>query len=208
MASGRGIGSSGRRHLPRHYPALPAANRDWGRRLADGGETPVRASPTKSGRARLPPVRGADGHRAGGAWRGGRRPRGARPGAAAFREVTAAGLSETLQRLLFLCVDWDETRQPAQGEDLFQGRADLAQDQSPADLFQLAMSCHQLAEQGGGHPLDPAEVQDELAAAGVLRQSEQLLAGRLDRLLLKDAASREPRYRDIADCFDFQPMPV
>src|SRR3954452_7607610 len=80
------MGSPGRGDLSRHCPPLPPAHRDRRRRLADGRETPLRATATAGGRARLPAVRGPDGHRAGGAGRGGRGPRGAGPGAAPFPE--------------------------------------------------------------------------------------------------------------------------
>src|SRR5205807_7199027 len=61
------------------------------------------------------------------------------------------------------------------------------------------------AQGGAGEELDVLEVEQDLAAAELVHELEQLLADDLDVLLVEDLLVDEVDDGDVADVFDFQP---
>src|SRR5207244_7862672 len=90
-------------------------------------------------------------------------------------------------------------------EDRVDLRVDLAQDQLAAGALELAVERDQLAQRGAGQELDVLEVEQDLPAAELVDELEQLLADDLNVLFVEDLLVHEVHDGDIADIFDFQP---
>src|SRR5262245_64500215 len=96
--------------------------------------------------------------------------------------------SERLQRLLLFLHDLEELVELGDLEHLVDLRVDVTQDQFALGGLQLLVQGDELAERRAGEVFDVAEIQEDLAAAVLVDEAEELLADDLDVLLVQDLA--------------------
>src|SRR5205085_2565273 len=111
---------------------------------------------------------------------------------------------EGLQGGLLLLLDVEEFIEFGDLKYLVYLRIDVAQDQPAAYALQLLVEGDQLAQRRAGEVLDVAEVEQELAAAFLVDEAEELFADHLNVLLVEDFLVDEVDHRHVADVLDFQ----
>src|SRR5262249_20749964 len=114
------------------------------------------------------------------------------------------GRLERLQGRLLVLLDVEELVQLGDLEDLVDLGIDVGQDQPAAGRLEFLVQGDELAQGGAGEVLDVAEVEQELAAAFLVHQAEELIADDLDVLLVQDLAVDEVDHGDIADVLNLQ----
>src|SRR5438874_7216679 len=111
--------------------------------------------------------------------------------------------SERLQAGLLVLDDGEQLVELGDLEDFVDLGVDLAQYQFTAGALQLPVQGDQLAQRGAGQELDVLEVEQDLPAAELVDELEELLADHLDVLFVEDLLVHEVHDGDIADIFDF-----
>src|SRR5439155_3677000 len=113
--------------------------------------------------------------------------------------------SERLQAGLLVLDDGEQLVELGDLEDFVDLGVDLAQHELAAGALQLAVQGDQLAQRGAGQELDVLEVEQDLPAAELVDELEELLADHLDVLFVEDLLVHEVHDGDVTNVFDFQP---
>src|SRR5207253_2740582 len=111
---------------------------------------------------------------------------------------------ERLDGFLLFAVDVEEFVELGDLENFVDLVADVAEDEAAPGLRQLLVQGDQLGQGGAGEVLDVGEIEQELAAAYLVHETEELLADDLDVLLVEDLPVREVDHGDITDIFHFE----
>src|SRR5438034_2673912 len=118
---------------------------------------------------------------------------------------TGAGQGlEGLQSGLLLLLDVEEPVEFRDFEHLVNLWVDVTQDQPASHSLEFLVQRDQFAQRRAGQVLDVAEVEQELAAAFLVDETEELFADDLNVLLVEDLLVDEVDDRDVPDVLDFQ----